>query len=349
MKIVGLSGILPSRIISNQDVINLVEEHSKDTFQEDLPKTLKTISKLLEKSGSGTRHWLGADETPMQLMETAFNSALAQANIDKTDLDLLIYPNVTRGFIEPANSTFIAKALGLSCRNFDVVDACNGWVTAMDVINSKMQAGEIRYAAIVNMEFGMSAGGPVMPKNFSLQSSAELAYKFPSFTIGEAVTVTILSHEAPGNFKFSYINRPDLSDLSTISLPDWKLFCNEEDIPRISPTGGQYQFNSYAAALHEDGRNEAIKVFNLQNISAADVHKVFIHTGSPKMWEHIGQLIGIDHKLHHVGHKTGNIITASIPYGIFDAMSRGEAENGQFCMGWAGSGGMVFSALSFTL
>jgi len=37
-----------------------------------------------------------------------------------------------------------------------------------------MQAGEIRYAAIVNMEFGMSAGGPVMPKKFSLQTSAGL-------------------------------------------------------------------------------------------------------------------------------------------------------------------------------
>ena len=349
MKIVGLSAILPSRQVTNQDVINLVEQHSRDTFQEDLPKTLKTIGKLLEKSGSDTRHWLAADETPMALMEAAFDAALAQANISKADLDLLIYPNVTRGFIEPANSTFIAKALGLNCRNFDVVDACNGWVTAMDVINSKMQAGEIRYAAIVNMEFGMSEGGPVMPKNFSLQSSAELAYKFPSFTIGEAAVVTILSNEAPGNFKFSYINRPDLSDLSTISLPDWKLFCNEADIAKIEPTGGQYQFNSYAAALREDGSNEAMKVFNMQNLTADDVHKVFIHTGSPKMWEHIGQMIGVDHKLHHVGHKTGNIITASIPFGIFDATSRGEAEPGQFCMGWAGSGGMVFSALSFTL
>lgn len=349
MKIIGLSAILPSRQVTNQDVINLVEQHSRDTFQEDLPKTLKTIGKLLEKSGSDTRHWLAADETPMALMEAAFDAALAQANISKADLDLLIYPNVTRGFIEPANSTFIAKALGLNSRNFDVVDACNGWVTAMDVINSKMQAGEIRYAAIVNMEFGMSEGGPVMPKNFSLQSPAELAYKFPSFTIGEAAVVTILSNEAPGNFKFSYINRPDLSDLSTISLPDWKLFCNEADIAKIEPTGGQYQFNSYAAALHEDGRNEAMKVFNMQNLTADDVHKVFIHTGSPKMWEHIGQMIGVDHKLHHVGHKTGNIITASIPFGIFDAMSRGEAEPGQFCMGWAGSGGMVFSALSFTL
>jgi len=56
-------------------------------------------------------------------METAF----------KADLDLLIYPNVTRGFIEPANSTFIAKALGLNCRNFQVVDACNGWVPDREV------------------------------------------------------------------------------------------------------------------------------------------------------------------------------------------------------------------------
>ncbi|PUA46690.1 MULTISPECIES: 3-oxoacyl-[acyl-carrier-protein] synthase III C-terminal domain-containing protein [Pseudomonas] len=349
MKIVGLSGILPSRIVTNQDVLDLVEEHSKNTFQDDLPKTLKTIGKLLDKSGIETRHWLAAGEKPMDLMTAAFDSALAQANINKADLDLLIYPNVTRGFIEPANSTFMAKALGLNCRNFDVVDACNGWVTAMDVINSKMEAGEIRYAAIINMEFGMSDGGPVMPKNFSLQSPSELAYKFPSFTIGEAATVTILSNESPGNFKFSYINRPDLSDLSTISLPDWKLFCNEEDTPRIAPTGGQYQFNSYAAALHEDGRNEAIKVFNMHKVSGADIHKVFIHTGSPKMWEHIGELIGIDHKLHHVGHKTGNIITASIPYGIYDAISRGNAEKDQFCMGWAGSGGMVFSALSFRL
>lgn len=349
MKIIGLSGLLPSRCVTNQDVLSLVERHSKETFQEDLPKTLKTIGKLLDKSGMETRYWLDVGERPMELMEAAFNAALSQANISKKDIDLLIYPNVTRGFIEPANSTFIAKALGLNCRNFDVVDACNGWVTAMDVINSKMEAGEIRYAAIVNMEFGMSEGGPVMPKNFSLQSSSELAYKFPSFTVGEAAVVTILSNELPGNFNFSYISRPDLSDLSTISLPDWKMFCNEDDRERILPTGGEYQFNSYAAALHEDGRNEAMNVFNQHHIPGADVQHVFIHTGSPKMWDHIGQQMGIDQKLHHVGHKTGNIITASIPFGIYDAVRQGKAEKGQFCMGWAGSGGMVFSALSFKL
>lgn len=347
MKIAGISGLLPSRLVTNQEVIDLIDQYSRNTFQGNLPKTLQTIRKLLDTSGIKTRHWLNKGEKPMQLMETAFDRALAQANISKAEIDLLLYPNVTRGFTEPANSTFIAKALGLNCRNYDVSDACNGWVTAMDIINSKMKAGEIRHAAIVNMEFGMSDGGPLFPKNFSLSSPSELAYKFASFTIGEATTVTILSNESPDNFKFSYINRPDLSDLSTISLPGWELFCNDSDVERISPLGGQYLFNSYAALLNEYGWEDAIGVFNQHNVSSNDIHKIFIHTGSPKMWHKLGHSIGVDNKMHHVGHRTGNIITTSIPFGIIDAVHQGILEKDQFCMGWAGSGGMVFAAMSF--
>ncbi|WP_445495826.1 3-oxoacyl-[acyl-carrier-protein] synthase III C-terminal domain-containing protein [Photorhabdus sp. SF281] len=347
MKIAGIAGSLPSRLVTNEEIVNLVEQHSKETFQGDLSKTLKSIGKLLNKSGIETRYWLAEGEKPMQLMEATFDRALAQANISKAEIDLLIYPSVTRGFTEPANSTFIAKALGLNCRNYDVIDACNGWVTAMDIINSKMKAGEIRHAAIVNMEFGMSDGGPIFPENFSLSSSSELAYKFPSFTIGEATTVTILSNESPDNFKFSYINRPDLGDLSTISLPNWELFCNDSDVERISPLGGQCRFNSYAALLHEYGREGTIGVFNKHQVSKNDIHKIFIHTGSPKMWHEFGQSIDVDNKMHHVGHKTGNIVTASIPFGIIDAVHQGVLEKEQFCMGWAGSGGMVFAAMSF--
>lgn len=349
MKIIGMSGLLPSRLVDNQEIINLVEHHSKGVFQGDLPKMLKTIEKLLNKSGIETRYWLNNDETPMTLMKTAFNSALAQANINKSDIDLLIYASVTRGFIEPANSTFISKALGLNCRNYDAVDACNGWVTAMDIINSKMKAGEIRHAMVVNMEFGMSEGGPGVPQNFTLHSADELDYKFPSLTIGEAATVTILSNESPDNFNFSYINRPDLSDLCTISLPKWELFCNEEDIERNAPTGGQYQFSSYAAALHDEGKSELIKVFYQHKIPVNDIHKIFTHTASPKMMGLVGEFIGANGNLYNIGNKTGNIITASVPFGIADAIEQGKVEKGQFCMGWVASAGMVFSALSFKL
>ncbi|OTA21957.1 3-ketoacyl-CoA thiolase [Xenorhabdus beddingii] len=348
MRIAGVSGVLPSRCMTNQDIIALIEKKSKRIFQGNLTKTLKTIEKLLDKTGIESRYWLGEGEKPMHLMEQAFDQALKQANISKSDIDLLIYPNVLRGFIEPANSTFVAKALGLNCRNYDVVDACNGWITAMDVINSKMKAGEIRHAAIVNMEFGMSEDGPII-KNFALNSSDELAYKFPSYTIGEAASVTILNNKSIDNFKFDYISRPDLSDLCNITLPNWKLFCNDSDVERILSFKGNYQFNSYGAALHEHAGYEAPNVFRQHNIDRRDLHKVFAHTSSPTMWDRFGNEIQIADKIHHIGQKTGNIVTASIPFGIADALQHGQVERDKLCMGWAGSGGMVFSAMSFKL
>ncbi|AYA39233.1 ketoacyl-ACP synthase III [Xenorhabdus nematophila] len=348
MRIIGISGVLPSRCVTNQDILELVEKNSKEIFQGDLTKTLKTIERLLDKTGIESRYWLGEDEKPMYLMEMAFNQALEQANIDKSEIDLLIYPNVTRGFTEPANSTFVAKALGLSCRNYDIADACNGWITAMDVINSKMKAGDIRYAAIINMEFGMSEDGP-FAKNFSLNSSSELTYKYPSCTIGEAASVTILSNDNIDNFRFDYISRPDLCDLCNISLPDWALFCNESDVELISALGGKYQFNSYGAALHEHAGYEVPKVFKKHNVNSSDLHKIFIHTGAPNMWTKFGHEIQVADKIHHIGQRTGNIITASIPFGIADAMKNGQVERDKLCLGWAGSGGMVFSVMSFKL
>lgn len=212
MKIVGIAATLPSRVVSNEDVLQLIEHHSRNSFTGDLPKTLRAIRRLLERSGFESRRWLAQGESPIELMKATFDRALQQADMDKHEIDLLIYTGVARGFVEPANSCFVAHSLGLNCRNFDVLDACMGWVTSMDIVNDKMKAGAIKKAAIVNMEFNLVEGGHIFPKNFALNHPDELAYKFPSFTVGEATTVTLLSHEAQDNFHFSFINRPEMAN-----------------------------------------------------------------------------------------------------------------------------------------
>jgi acyl-CoA:acyl-CoA alkyltransferase len=347
MKIAGIAATLPSRIVTNDDILDLVRHHSKERFTGDLPKTLKIIDRLFEKSGIESRHWLAQDEQPMALLEDTFNRALAQANIGKEDIDLLIYTGVARGFIEPANSCFVAKALGLTCRNFDVLDACMGWVSSMELVNDKMKAGAIRYAVIVNMEFNMVDGTHIFPKNFALESASELDYKFPSLTIGEAATVTILNNEEPDNFKFSFVSRPDLSDLCTISLPGWESFCKPSS--NILPTGGMYQFSSRGGELHEMAEIEAVNVFNQQELTRDDIHCVVTHTSSPKQWMHYGRLVNIADKIHSVAHKTGNVVTASIPLGIVDAIEQGSLKKNDVCLGWKGSAGMAFSAMTFMI
>ena len=326
-----MAATLPSRVVSNEDVLELIEHHSRDAFTGDLPKTLRTIGRLLERSGFKFRRWLAEGEHPIELMKATFDKALQQASMDKHEIDLLIYTGVARGFVEPANSCFVAHSLGLKCRNFDVLDACMGWVTSMDIVNDKMKAGAIRKAAIVNMEFNLVEGGHIFPRNFVLNDLEELAYKFPSFTVGEATTVTLLSHEDPDNFRFSFISRPDLSDLCTISLPGWESFC--ESTPMMTPTGGQYQFNSQGALLHEFGATEIVQAFNDGGIAPDDMDFVFTHTSSPKQWIGYGDVAGISKKIYQSSHETGNIVTASIPFGLATALQQGALQKNVTCLG----------------
>jgi acyl-CoA:acyl-CoA alkyltransferase len=345
MRIAGIAATLPSRVVSNEDVLELIEHHSRDSFTGDLPKTLRAIGRLLERSGFASRHWLAEGEHPIELMKATFDRALQQADMDKSEIDLLIYTGVARGFIEPANSCFVANSLGLKCRNFDVLDACMGWVTSMDIVNDKMKAGAVKKAAIVNMEFNLVEGGHIFPKNFKLNVPRELAYKFPSFTVGEATTVTLLSHEDPDNFRFSFISRPDLSDLCTISLPGWQSFC--EPVQTMTQTGGHYQFSSYGAALHGEGGIEAVRAFNSENLATCNVDFIFTHTSSSTQWRNYGNIVGASEKIHQISNQTGNIASASIPTGLVNAHEQGALQRNFICLGWQGSAGMAFSAMKF--
>jgi 3-oxoacyl-[acyl-carrier-protein] synthase III len=347
MRIIGIAGTLPSQKISNQDVLDLVTERSQAQFNGDLPHTLMIIDKLLKKNGTECRYWLAENELPMTLLEKAFVAALKQANIDKNDINLLLYSSVSRGFIEPANSTLIAKALGLTCRSHDVVDACMGWVTCMDIINDKMKAQAIRYAAIINMEFGIGAPRSFATDNFTLRSTPELTYKFPTYTLGEAVTVTILSHDLPDNFKFRFISRPDLSELCTVPLPNWQSFCNAFDVARVASAQRILQFTSFAEKMQEIAMSEVTNLLIDANVEHYPVDCILTHTASPRVNEQIFKPFGLAHKVHKVAQRTGNIATASVPFGIADAIEQGVLIRGQSCLGCVGSAGMVFSTMTF--
>lgn len=347
MRIIGISGRLPSKRISNQHILDLIERHSRKNFEGDLTRTLMMIDKLLTKNGTESRYWLAKNESPMELMKTAFAAALKQANIDKKSIDLLIFASVSRGFIEPANSTFIAKALGLTCRNHDIVDACMGWVTSMDIINDKMKANTIQRAAIINMEFGVNAKQSAASKNFALRSTSELAYKLPSFNLGEAVTVTLLSNENPNNFTFNYINRSDLCNLCTVPLEDWRSFCNASDIDRIAQGQGSFQFTSFGEKMHEAGIKESTTLLSEITRKKENIDCIFTHTSSPKTNEMILSQFGLADKNHNIGKDVGNIASASVPYGIFDAIQQGVLMKNNECLVCTGSAGMSFATVKF--
>lgn len=343
MIIKGIAASLPERRVTNEEVIDLVRHYSAKTFSGDLDHTLKVLLHLLKRSGLIERRWCDRHESPIDHVAIAVREAMQPSDIGPEDVELLIYVGVGRGFLEPGNSHMIANALGFcNAHCFDVVDACMSWVRALHLVDSLFKVGVYKNAVVLNAEFNMVRNGPLFPGNFSLSSADQLAHTFPTYTIGEAATATLLLPQEPENFSFEFLTRPDLSALCTIPLEGSQGFCNSDE--RIGKNA-VLRFTSFGEALHREGHSDAIRVFRkLRNAPDADV--ILVHSSSKKEWEQFGAETGVADKIHHIFPKTGNLVSASVPTAIDDAVRMGKLNRGDRTVFWLGSAGMSFNATS---
>jgi 3-oxoacyl-[acyl-carrier-protein] synthase-3 len=109
---------------------------------------------LLELSGIVERRlWEPATPCSEPAVE-AGERAIVAAGIDRARVGVLINTSVTRDFLEPSNACAVHHGLGLSehCLNFDVSNACLGFVNGMDLVGNMIARGEVDYGVVVNNE-----------------------------------------------------------------------------------------------------------------------------------------------------------------------------------------------------
>ncbi|MCW4465292.1 3-oxoacyl-ACP synthase III [Glutamicibacter sp. MNS18] len=137
------------------DSVLAPEVMSSAEFDERLAPSLKRLrlsKKLLERvSGVRERRWwsrdVGFDDAAIQ----AGKKALAQSRVEPGQIGLLINTSVTRRNLEPSVASKVHNGLGLpsSALNFDVANACLGFVNGMTLAANMIDSGQIKYALIV--------------------------------------------------------------------------------------------------------------------------------------------------------------------------------------------------------
>ncbi|MGB0712604.1 MAG: 3-oxoacyl-[acyl-carrier-protein] synthase III C-terminal domain-containing protein, partial [Gammaproteobacteria bacterium] len=98
---------------------------------------------------------------------------------------------------------------------------------------------------------------------------------------------------------------------------------------------------------HQHAHHETVKVFKRMSKSR-EINRIFIHSSSKAEWTKFARDVGVEEKLHHVYEKTGNIVSASIPAGITDAIENEKIKRGDEIVFWVGSAGMSFNATRAT-
>lgn len=342
MRIAAIHCVLPENEIGNDEVLDLVDHYSRGTFNGHLDDLRRSVRRSLDSTGICTRFWRGKKERPLDLIADSYRAVTAQSGIDPKDIDTLIYVGIDRGFLEPANACFIAAKLGLRhIRAFDIVDACMGWCTALQVSQALLARGDAHNVLVVSSECPMDLGGSILPRSFTITDIGELRWKFPAFTIGEAVSITLLS-SSQHTWRFHASADCSKADLCTVPL--WKYEEYSDASTRLQ--GKQpFDFSAYGFNLFAAGYTQCVEVL-LQALQGAAKTPTFIlpHSVSSNGADRVGKRLGLDGRIFSTFVHTGNIATSSVPANIHFALRSGKLKAGDYCLGWISSGGMKHAA-----
>ena len=140
--ITGLGTHVPDRVMTNDELAQIVETSNEWIF---------------ERTGIRERRIAADDEALTDIALPAAIAALADAEVDAADIDLLICATVTPDMMFPSSSALLANALGMpKAAAYDLLAGCTGFVYAIAQAYGMLASGLSRRALVV--------GGDVLSK-----------------------------------------------------------------------------------------------------------------------------------------------------------------------------------------
>ncbi len=344
MRIDSIGVRIPSRKVTNEDILNWLAEYSPDVPALLVKTYQRVVRGLFSAAGSQIRKIRDVEkgEKASQFIFGAMTDAMEKANLKPEDIDLLIYCGVGKGFLEPANAYFYAQKMGMTASCFDIVDACMSWIRALEISYEFFKSGRYKHIMIANGEFNIYHG---FPDNFKIKDLRQVEYTFPTYTIGEAASATILS-ASDHEWKFAYKSLPELADLCTIPLDGYDNFV--EPSKRLG-RNGLYNFVSYGRELFDAARKYLAPLVKelVKDLNDPDIY--FPHAASDAAYLAASKdhSLPIDKMFAEVFPNYGNLVSASIPVGMDMALKAGRLNRGSKVVFCPASAGMVYSAVQF--
>ena len=137
MKIIGTGSALPERIVSNDDLAQIME--TSDEW-------------IRSRTGIRTRH-LATVETTTSLSVEAAKRAMEAAQVDPEEIDLIIAATLTPDNVLPTLACEVQAELGaVNAVAFDLVAACSGFMFGLATADAYLKTGHYHKALVIGAE-----------------------------------------------------------------------------------------------------------------------------------------------------------------------------------------------------
>lgn len=336
MRYCAIEYAIPSKLVTNAEIIQEIIARSKRYLtQKALDLLAFRLDELFKKSVTSVRYHRAKSERSIQFGIEAGRKALESANMSPDKIDLLIYVGVGRGYIEPATANVFQKILKLNKATcFDILDACASWLRAIHVAHSFIKTGMYKNIMILNCEFNFREYA-----NFEFKSLKDIEFNFPTFTIGEAATATIVTDsDEDDEYYASFRTWGDRHNLCKIPLPHFREYSDGELRNEIQPL----TFFSYGEKIFRFVFSRLCKHYREDAVLNSFAHEiVFSHAASDAMSEKVIQSCKLGQEKGYNTHKRfGNTVSASVPLAMGCALKEGRLNNNTNVLIGFGSAGV---------
>ena len=126
----------------------------KKLTNEELAKMIDTSDEwITARTGIKIRHITTDNESTAFLATEAAKKALAEANLDAGELDLIIVATITPEMVFPSTASFVQRSLrAKKAWVFDLAAACSGFVYGLSIVQQFIESGRIKNALVIGAE-----------------------------------------------------------------------------------------------------------------------------------------------------------------------------------------------------
>ena len=154
-----------------------------------------TAGMLAERAGVVERRWWPTDVSFADAAAMAGAKALAEAGIIPAQVGVMINTSVSREYLEPSTAVAVHHQLGLptSCLNFDLANACLGFVNAIQLAGNMIDSGQADYAVLVDAEGSRYTQEVTLARLEGEDATAtDLRSQFATLTLGSGAAAMVL-------------------------------------------------------------------------------------------------------------------------------------------------------------
>lgn len=327
----GVSYYLPEKCVTNDELLSMISTNSgSDACLDDLQKKL-------ELNLAETRYFRAKNETGVDMAETVARDCLKKAQLDPVDIDFIIYAGMMRDYLEPAMGVTLQGRIGAKNANaFDVMNACNSFLNAVQIAHHFIESGECRNVLIVGSEDGSSH----IPWDKFIKGNETSGFSALTVADGAAGWIMQKSSEKTydKNFKLfeshTYGEHHDLCQIKVgKEADDLKLIVKSKKLAMVA----MKVLSDYIP----DFIDQAVTYFG-------DIDRIFFHqiTGNPR--KVCGRLSDeYYNRAYNSFSRVGNTGTISIPLGMALAEEEGKLKHGDRVAVLVGASGFSCAGTAF--